>query len=67
MIVVLKLRGSDELLTTSTSVVIPAHSAGPVQIFQEPSVDLKIWVETPAGTYGTSTSNRFFRIRALRE
>jgi len=40
MVAILKLRGSDELLTTSNTVLIPADSADPVRVFLESSVDL---------------------------
>ena len=62
--VVLKIEEASLELLPSGSVVIPADSAGPVRIFLESSVDMINRVETSAGTYGTSTSNRFFRIRA---
>ncbi len=53
-------------LVPSTAVVIPADSAGPVNIILESSVDLITWTAALPGTYGTSTTNRFFRVRAQR-
>jgi hypothetical protein len=50
----------------STAVVIPADNGGPVTIILESSVDLVNWTPALPGTYGTSTSNRFFRVRAQR-
>ena len=52
--------------TPSTSVVIPADHGGPVTIILESSTDLIYWVAANPGTYGTTTSNRFFRVRAER-
>jgi hypothetical protein len=53
--------------TPSTAVVIPADSGGPVNIVLESSVDLITWNAALPGTYGTSTTNRFFRVRAVRQ
>jgi hypothetical protein len=53
--------------TPSTAVVIPADSGGPVNIILESSVDLITWNAALPGTYGTSTTNRFFRVRAARQ
>ena len=50
----------------STSVVIPADAGGPVNIILESSTDLLSWSASLPGTYGTSTTNRFFRVRAQR-
>lgn len=50
----------------SNAVVIPADSAGPVTILLESSVDLITWNSAQPGTYGTSTTNRFFRVRSVR-
>ena len=52
--------------TPNTGVVIPADSGGPVNIILESSVDLINWIQADPGTYGTSTTNRFFRVRATR-
>lgn len=53
-------------LMPSTGVVVPADSGGPVSIILESSVDLVNWTAALPGTYGTSTTNRFFRVRAVR-
>jgi hypothetical protein len=50
----------------NTGVVIPADAAGPVNIILESSVDLINWIPADPGTYGTTTTNRFFRVRATR-
>lgn len=50
----------------STAVVIPADAGGPVKIILESSTDLLNWTAALPGTYGTSTTNRFFRVRAER-
>lgn len=52
--------------TPNTGVVIPADSNGPVNIILESSVDLINWIPANPGTYGTTTTNRFFRVRATR-
>jgi len=52
--------------TPNTGVVIPADSSGPVNIILESSVDLINWIPANPGTYGTTTTNRFFRVRATR-
>ena len=51
----------------ANSVVIPADSAGSVQIILESSIDLITWTQANPGTYGASTTKRFFRIRALNQ
>jgi hypothetical protein len=53
--------------TPSSAVVIPADSGGPVNIVLESSVDLITWNAALPGTYGTFTTNRFFRVRAVRQ
>ena len=50
----------------ANSVVIPADSSGPVNIILESSADLVNWNPALPGTYGTTASNRFFRVRAER-
>jgi hypothetical protein len=50
----------------SSAVVIPNDSGGPVTVILESSVDLVNWTPALPGTYGTTTSNRFFRVRAQR-
>ena len=49
----------------SNAVVIPSDSSGPVQIILESSEDLVNWNSSNPGTYGASTNERFFRIRAV--
>jgi hypothetical protein len=56
-----------ELTTPSTAVVIPDDAGGPVEIILESSTDLVSWIPTNPGTYGTSTPQRFFRVRAQRQ
>ncbi len=50
----------------STAVVIPNDNGAPVNILLESSVDMVNWNSALPGTYGTSSSNRFFRVRAQR-
>jgi hypothetical protein len=52
--------------TPSNAVVIPADAAGPVAIILESSTDLVTWTAAKPGSYGSSTSKRFFRVRARR-
>ncbi len=49
----------------SNTVVIPADAAGNVNIILESSTDLVTWTAATPGSYGSSTSKRFFRIRAV--
>jgi len=51
----------------STAVVIPADATGPVNIVLESSPDLLNWTGALPGTYGASTTKRFFRVRAVRQ
>lgn len=63
-----RLNNSAEVTATnipSMSVVIPADATGPVQIMLESSTDLITWTAANPGTYGSSTSKRFFRVRAV--
>lgn len=53
-------------VTPTASVVIPADTNGPVNIILESSTDLVNWTAALPGKYGTTTSNRFFRVRAER-
>lgn len=57
---------SSTSFSPSTAVVIPNDGAGPVNIILESSVDLTTWTPAMPGTYGTTSSNRFFRVRAQR-
>ena len=50
----------------ASTVVIPDDGGGPVQIILESSTDLITWTAANPGTYGTSNSKRFFRLRAVR-
>jgi len=49
----------------ANAVVIPTDATGPVQIILESSADLVNWISAMPGTYGTTYSNRFFRVRAV--
>lgn len=52
--------------TPNNAVVIPNDSNGSVNVIMESSSDMVNWTPALPGTYGTSYSNRFFRIRATR-
>jgi len=47
--------------------VVPTDATGPVQIVMESSQDLVNWVPSLPGTYGANSTNRFFRVRAVRQ
>ena len=48
------------------AIVIPASATGNVQIILESSTDLLNWTAANPGTYSAaSTTNRFFRVRAV--
>ena len=51
--------------TPSNAVVIPSDANGSVSIILETSTDLITWTAANPGTYGASTPNRFFRVRAV--
>ena len=51
----------------SNAVVIPSDSSGPVQIILESSEDMVNWNSANPGTYGASTNERFFRVRAVED
>ena len=50
----------------NTGVVIPSDAAGPVSVKLESSTDLTTWNEAQPGTYGASSTARYFRLRAIR-
>jgi hypothetical protein len=51
----------------SNTVVIPADASGTVNIILESSTDLVTWTAALPGSYGSSTSKRFFRVRAVNQ
>ena len=53
--------------TPTSSVVIPTDATGPVKIVLESSTDLVTWTEANPGSYGASTTKRFFRVRAVNQ
>ena len=61
----------DNISTTATTptsaVVIPTDATGPVKIILESSTDLVTWTEANPGSYGVSTTKRFFRVRAVNQ
>ena len=67
----LTLRLKDNISTTTTTptsaVVIPTDATGPVKIILESSTDLVTWTEANPGSYGASTTKRFFRVRAVNQ
>ena len=69
--VLLTLRLKDNISTTTTTptsaVVIPTDATGPVNVILESSTDLVTWTAANPGTYGASTTKRFFRVRAVNQ
>jgi hypothetical protein len=51
--------------TPANSVVIPTDAKGDVQIILQSSSDLVNWIPSLPGTYGSTYSNRFFRVVAV--
>jgi hypothetical protein len=64
-------RLKDNVSSTTTiptsAVVIPTDATGPVNIILESSTDLVTWTAANPGTYGASTTKRFFRVRAVNQ
>ena len=64
-------RLKDNIATTTTiptsAVVIPTDATGPVNVILESSTDLVTWTQANPGTYGASTTKRFFRVRAVNQ
>jgi hypothetical protein len=53
--------------TPSAAVVIPSDAKGPVSILLESSTNLVDWTAALPGTYGASTQQRYFRVRAVQQ
>jgi hypothetical protein len=51
--------------TPANSVVIPTDATGNVQIILQSSSDLVNWIPSLPGTYGSTYTNRFFRVIAV--
>ena len=51
--------------TPTSAVVIPTDATGSVNVILESSTDLVTWTAANPGTYGASTTKRFFRVRAV--
>jgi hypothetical protein len=49
----------------SSAVVIPSDAEGIIEIILESSTDLITWTRAQPGQYGSTNSNRFFRLRAV--
>jgi hypothetical protein len=63
----LKDNASSTTTTPTSAVVIPTDATGPVNVILESSTDLVTWTQANPGTYGASTSKRFFRVRAVNQ
>lgn len=64
---VFKIVTKDGAMTPSGTIVIPADHKGPVHIKLECSSDMVNWTDATPGIYQASVSNRFFRIKGLRQ
>jgi len=68
---IVTFRLKDNTSTTETvptsAVVIPSDATGPVNVILESSSDLVTWTQANPGTYGASTTKRFFRVRAVNQ
>ena len=62
-----RITDNEPQFSPSTAVVIPTDATGPVNIVLESSPDLVNWTGALPGTYGSTTTNRFFRVRAVRQ
>jgi hypothetical protein len=67
LIIQLENEGSSQSipLIPASSVLIPSDSSGPIEVILESSTDLVNWTGALPGTYGSSSENRFFRVRAV--
>jgi hypothetical protein len=50
----------------ASTVVIPTEPAGTTRVILESSADLVTWTAAQPGTYGSGSTNRFFRLRLER-
>ena len=55
-----------DTFVANTGVVIPADAGGPVSVLLETSTNFVSWTQAQPGTYGVSSSERYFRLRAVR-
>jgi hypothetical protein len=58
--------GVGSSMTPAASVVIPSEPAGNTEIILESSTDMVTWTAAQPGIYGSSSTKRFFRVRAQR-
>lgn len=58
---------TDEPFVPNGAVLVPADSAGPVNVLLESSTNLVAWHAALPGTYGTTSQNQYFRVRAVRQ
>lgn len=49
--------------TNSNAVVIPDDNSGDHQVILEASTDMRNWVPVQPGSYPSTTTRRFFRVR----
>jgi len=63
----IQIADNEPQFSPSTAVVIPVDATGPVNIVLESSPDLVNWTGALPGTYGSSSTNRFFRVRAIHQ
>jgi hypothetical protein len=58
---------NDEPFTPAGAVLVPADASGPVRVVMESSTNLAQWNAALPGTYGTTSQNQYFRVRAERQ
>lgn len=51
----------------ANAVVIPTDATGGVEVILESSADMVKWTPALPGTYGNTSANRFFRVRAVQK
>jgi len=65
-VITVSIQRIDEPPQPNQSVVIPADTAGSVNVFIETSTNLASWQPAAPGLYGARPYNQYFRVRAVR-
>lgn len=66
-IVTAQITRNDETIQPSGAILVPADSSGSVQVIMESSTNLIAWSSALPGTYGSTSQNKFFRLRAVHQ
>jgi hypothetical protein len=67
MFTTLKIARNDEPFVPNGAVLVPADTAGPVNVIMESSTNLVTWTPALPGTYGSTSMNQYFRVRAVHQ